>query len=175
MPDVLGVAPDRAACGTLTFRDEDTEMRTGMIARVRKSMEEKDKGFTLIELLVVIIIIGILAAIAIPVFLNQRKKAVDAGLKSDLRTVANEMETYYTDTQAYVAGTASAAGTLTVGTTVLKLSAGDVVTATLIGTDAYCVYGYNAKGTGGDTKGFSYLSASGGLQAGAAAAKAAGC
>ena len=55
-----------------------------MLARIRKSMEEKDQGFTLIELLVVIIIIGILAAIAIPVFLNQRKKAVDASIKSDL-------------------------------------------------------------------------------------------
>ena len=74
-----------------------------MIARIRKSMDEKDKGFTLIELLVVIIIIGILAAIAIPVFLNQRKKAVDASIKSDLRTVANEIETYYTDNQAYPA------------------------------------------------------------------------
>jgi len=56
------------------------------IARMRA--KKQDEGFTLIELLVVIIIIGILAAIAIPVFLNQRKKGVDASLKSDLRTVA---------------------------------------------------------------------------------------
>ena len=81
-----------------------------MLARIRKSMEEKDEGFTLIELLVVIIIIGILAAIAIPVFLNQRKKAVDASIKSDLRTVANEIETYFTDAQDYPASVTASTG-----------------------------------------------------------------
>jgi prepilin-type N-terminal cleavage/methylation domain-containing protein len=68
-----------------------------MLARIRKSQEENEGGFTLIELLVVIIIIGILAAIAIPVFLNQRKKGYDAQSKSDLRNLATLEETYLTD------------------------------------------------------------------------------
>ena len=58
-----------------------------MLARIRKA-QENNEGFTLIELLVVIIIIGILAAIAIPVFLNQRQKGYDAAVKSDLRNMA---------------------------------------------------------------------------------------
>jgi len=79
-----------------------------MLARIRKAMDEKDEGFTLIELLVVIIIIGILAAIAIPVFLNQRKKGYDAQSKSDLKNAATAMETYFSDQNTYpVSGLAS--------------------------------------------------------------------
>ena len=66
---------------------------------LRRTQEEK--GFILIELLVVILIIGILAAIAIPAFLNQKGKAYDSNAKSDARTAATAEETYYTDNNAY--------------------------------------------------------------------------
>src|SRR6187401_1192026 len=66
-----------------------------------KAHAQDEKGFTLIELLVVILIIGILAAIALPAFLNQREKAQDSSAKSDARTAQTAMETYYTDKQSY--------------------------------------------------------------------------
>ncbi|MBW3603417.1 MAG: prepilin-type N-terminal cleavage/methylation domain-containing protein [Actinobacteria bacterium] len=64
-------------------------------------MDEREEGFTLIELLVVVIIIGILAAIAIPAFLNQRERARRSALQSDLRNIAVQAETHYTDANTY--------------------------------------------------------------------------
>ena len=59
------------------------------------------KGFTLIELLIVVVIIGILAAIAIPKFSATREKAYFAAMKSDLKNLASQEEIYYADQYAY--------------------------------------------------------------------------
>jgi type IV pilus assembly protein PilA len=67
-----------------------------MLHTLRRRAED-EKGFTLIELLVVILIIGILAAIAIPTFLNQKSKANDASAESLARNAATAMETYATN------------------------------------------------------------------------------
>ncbi|MBW8773010.1 MAG: prepilin-type N-terminal cleavage/methylation domain-containing protein [Gemmatimonadetes bacterium] len=82
------------------------------------------KGFTLIELLIVVVIIGILAAIAIPKFSNTKEKAILASMKSDLRNLASAQESYYADYTSYM--------TLAAGTTntYYKASAGNSVAIT---------------------------------------------
>lgn len=70
---------------------------------------DREAGFTLIELLVVMLILGILAAIAIPAFFNQRDKAKDASAKSMARTAETAMETYATDNGGVYTGVTPAA------------------------------------------------------------------
>jgi type IV pilus assembly protein PilA len=72
-----------------------------MFQRFHAMKEEREGGFTLIELLVVILIIAILAAIAIPVFLNQRKKGWVAQAQSALKNMATAEETVLVDTGSY--------------------------------------------------------------------------
>ena len=74
--------------------------------RVGARLRNEESGFTLIELLVVMLIIGVLAAIALPSFFNQRDKAGDAEAKSGAKTAQTAIETYATDNNgSYVGAT----------------------------------------------------------------------
>ena len=81
------------------------------------------KGFTLIELLIVVVIIGILAAIAIPKFANTKEKAYIAGMKADLRNLVTAQEAYFADNVTYASVLSNLNYNVSAGNTVAVSSA----------------------------------------------------
>jgi type IV pilus assembly protein PilA len=149
------------------------------LSRMREK-RSNDEGFTLIELLVVVVIIGVLVAIAVPVYLNYRKGAADKSAQSDVRGAISAIEQYYTDNaNTYPTGPTTlqnATFPLTPAQNNAQVTLSDKSTLIYVpvGSTSYHLCGTN---TGGSGKIYKYDSSAGGSVVANATAlmTAAGC
>ena len=136
-----------------------------IITRLRT--KKQDEGFTLIELLVVVVIIGVLVAIAVPVYLNYRQGAADKSAQSDVRGAVSAVEQWYTDNgNTYPATSASNVASFSLGGTnpsQITLSDNTKLSYILVPvTGTAGTYKICATNTGGTGKIYLYDSAAGG-------------
>jgi type IV pilus assembly protein PilA len=130
-----------------------------MLQKLRQR-SQSEAGFTLVELLVVMLIIGLLAAIAIPAFFNQRDKAKDASAKEAVRTAQTAIETYQTDNNGSYTG-ADNAKLIAIEPTLNDVTARLTVTPTATGKGYEVQVGSTVSGqlfriTRSDTGGITY-------------------